>query len=289
MAFDTDKLQEVFKDKRVLIGAVAIGAIAGLYVLSKSSGSGAGSGGGLQPLPPQSPDAGSGSSSDGSSNDAGLAGQIAEIGANQSAFQSQVQAALQAIQDGFNSALGNAQSQNASALQGVIDQVNSQLGNGYQQAQTVPDFAGFQSQLMQSLAAINTVPQRVNETGKIFNTKGTLPALGRVVQQPANLVAPARGVVAQANWANNYLGTFGNQISKLTNSASARINQTFLPTANNVRNTVNRGVPFNMGSSYVPYVQGRIPVPRPKLPTRSSSPIPTRLPTIRKGGGGFLR
>jgi len=286
MAFDTDKLQEVFKDKRVLIGAVAIGAIAGLYVLSKSSGSGAGSGGGLQPLPPQSPDAGSGSSSDGSSNDAGLAGQIAEIGANQSAFQSQVNAALQAIQDGFNSALGNAQSQNASALQSVIDQVNSQLGSGYQQAQTVPDFAGFQSQLLQALSSVNNVPQRVNETGKIFNTKGTLPALGRVVQQPANLVAPARGIVAKANQGNNLLATFAQQISNLnlTRSTSG-INRT----VNNVSNTVNRGVPFNLGSSYVPYVQGRTPIPRPKLPTRSSSPIPTRLPTIRKGGGGFLR
>lgn len=153
-----DKLKTLLKDKRVLIGAAIIGGVAGLYVLSKNGGGGAG--GGLQPespLSPQQPGTGDSPGYD----DSGIIGRLTQIESNQQGFFAQFQ---QALSDAINGVRG----ENASALQSVIDQVNSQLGSGQGQAQTVPDFAGFQSQLMAALGSINTIPERVPETGDIL-------------------------------------------------------------------------------------------------------------------------
>lgn len=178
-----DKLQELLKNKKILIPAILIGAVAGLYVLSRQSG-GSG-GGGLQPespLQPQQPGTGDGGGADGD-----IIGRLTQLEANQTGFQSQFMQALQSLADNFNNALSGVRGENASALQSVIDQVNSQLGSGqYTQNQTVPDFAGFQSQLMQALAAANNIPQRVADTGSILkNTGGALtPA-----RSSANIIA----------------------------------------------------------------------------------------------------
>lgn len=277
MAFDSAKLQELFKDKRVLIGAAVIGGVAGLYVLSKSGGMGGAGGAGLQPDTPLQPNQ-PGTGSDGGDGGAGLQGQIAELTANQSSFQAQVQAALAAIQDSFSNALGGAQSQNASALQSVIDQVNSRLSEGAYQQSTVPDFAGFQSQLLSALGAQQYAPTA--QTGNILSNVAmkSLSGRTRLTQQTAtdwlNKVRPP-------NTYTKVAPTPAPNIKRLSGVLTSSFNRLssggFLSALGTPQfSGTNLSSPARALNNYRPGMFGTFNVPQP---IKRITKTPTRLPT----------
>lgn len=167
MAID-DKLQELLKNKKVIIPAAIIGGVLGLYVLSKQSGGSGGIGLPENPGVPQPPDAGAG----GGSGDSGaISARIDEIAASQTGFQQSITAALQALSDSLGSAINQVRGENQSALQSVIDQVNSQLAAGQSGGASIPDFAGFQSQLLSALGNNSAEPISIPATGNILKNQ----------------------------------------------------------------------------------------------------------------------
>lgn len=269
MAELDERLKTLLKDKRVLIGAAVIGAVAGLYVLSKNGGAG----GGLQPEVPQAPQQPGAGDSPGY-DDSGIIGRLTQIEANQQGLISQF---TQAISDAINGVRG----ENASALQSVIDQVNSQLGSGQAQAQTVPDFAGFQSQLTAALAGLNTVPQRVPETGDIL-------------KRAFGAGTPPKTIADWGNRAPNTLNSLSSALKGRTtvprqNYASAI--QKFV--SQTAPKFTYPGTRRGGGSSFV----GSPSIPRPDFssfnramgaiyrPTAPKAPAPV----IKRGGNALLR
>lgn len=267
MAELDEKLQGILKNKKILIPAIAIGAIAGLYALSKNSGGGAGGLAPDSPLAPQQPGTGDGGTG---YDDAGIIGRLTQIEANQQGFFAQF---TQSLQD----AIAGVRGENASALQSVIDQVNSQLSSGgAQPGSTVPDFAGFQSQLTAALSGINNIPNRAANTGNILQKVNRESLRGTVLDKTRS---GANNPLILNNAFQNALK--GRTTVPRQNYTSA-ISRFFSTATQKVTQTVNRnvGVPRQLGSGYLPYVQGRLTVPKK---------VTTPVRKVYSGGGGLLR
>lgn len=196
------RFQALLKNKKVLYPAVAIGGIAGVYVLYTSSKHGASSLTPAKTTDPATTPAAGGSGSGSSGGDGGaaaLAGIESELAqqqlSNQSTFASFAKQ-LSDLASGFASSLNSQQAQNQSALQSLADQTNQALA-----AQAQNGFSGFQSQLASTLQQAVPVFQPQQFTGKVqqFLTPTSKPPLtGSFSPLPA-VVGTARVSLQDAN------------------------------------------------------------------------------------------
>lgn len=211
-----DKLKTFIKEKPAVAGAIGIGVIGGVYLLSRSgtgglslnSGSSTPDATAAQAAAGQAGQAGQGgvSGSGDGSDLAGLANQLAESQSQNAGAIGKLQDALGAVVKQFNDALGQQQQANQTGLSQLAAQTNQALSGFSAQQQTVPDFAGFASQLQ------NNLQQQLNA----FRAAPT----GQLQQFTAPSIVPLpRPQVSNFQLPANFsLASFANQIGRLGGS-----------------------------------------------------------------------